>query len=137
MFAAIVVNHIQSGCSLGCDHKNPSSPPRSGSQIVKHTASPLVAETLAIRWGLSTTVALEIPDISIHSDCSTFIQAINHKQQIKEAFRILKDIDHLSSAFVSLSFSHIPRLQNRDADLLAKQALRAHQSSHLSTPFMG
>ena len=40
-------------------------------------------------------------------------------------FGVLKDIYSLSTAFKSITFSFIPRLQNVKADLVAKQSLWA------------
>ena len=84
-----------------------------------------MAEALDLRRGIDSAATKGISNIVVLFDCSTLIRAINSKHQIKEIFGILKDIDHLSSGFGSIHFSHIPHSQNKDADLLAKQALRA------------
>lgn len=97
----------------------------SGSQVVDCVSSPLQVEAMALRLGLSTAASKGSTNVSFLSDCSTLIRAILNKQQIKEIYGILKDINHLSSDFASIGFSHISRSHNRDADLLAKEALRA------------
>lgn len=43
--------------------------------------------------------------------------------QTNEIFGILWDIQQISSSFTDVSFSFIPRNQNREADNLAKRAL--------------
>lgn len=106
----------------------------SGSEIFENIDSPLVAEALALYHGIRKALDLGLPSISFFSDCKTLTRAIITKSQIKEIYGILMDIDSLSSHFVSISFHHIPRSQNRDADLLAKMALKAHL---LSFSFVG
>ncbi|XP_018464249.1 uncharacterized protein LOC108835502 [Raphanus sativus] len=101
----------------------------SGSQTIDSVASPLVAEALALRLGLQTAASKGISEILFLSDCSTLIRAISSNSQIKEIFGILKDINQISSAFACSRFSHISRSQNRDADFIAKQALRAFRFS--------
>lgn len=107
----------------------------SGSQTVDFVSSPLVAEAMALRLGISTAASKGSNDIVFLSDCSTLIRAINIKQSIKEIRGILRDIDHFSSSFAFIGFSHISRSQNRDADLLAKQAISGPLSSS-SFPFV-
>ena len=85
--------------------------------------SPLVAEALALRAGLIDAVKLELPKLRMLSDNSTLIRAINNDAQAKEIFGIINDIQQISSAFVEISFSHISRSFNEDADRLAKLSL--------------
>lgn len=84
----------------------------------------LVSEVLALRSGILSAVNLEIIKLKMFSDNSTLIRAINNDAQISEIFGIIKDIQQIASALVEISFSHLSRLQNLDADLLAKQSLR-------------
>ncbi|KAL0711635.1 hypothetical protein Bca4012_018613 [Brassica carinata] len=106
----------------------------SGTASLDFVASPLVAEALALRLGIITAATQGFDNIIFLSDCLTHARAINCKQQIKEIFGILKDIEHLSSGFASIRFSHISRSQNRDADFLAKQALRVFPFSSVIAP---
>lgn len=98
----------------------------SGSQVIEDVSSPLVAEALALYKGVRKAIDLGFVSISFLSDCSTLIRAINNRRQIKEIYGILQDINSLSSLFVSVSFRHINRSQNDEADFLAKEALKAH-----------
>lgn len=110
----------------------------SDSQTADCVSSPLVAEALALRLGLKIAASKGISQILFLSDCSTLTRVISSKSQIKEIFGILKDIDQISSAFACSCFSHISHSQNRDADYLAKQALRAFSfSAFACNPMMG
>lgn len=99
--------------------------PQSGAQIVDSVSSPLMAETLALRHGMEVMLQSGIHTATIFSDCLTLIRVINSNSQIKEIYGVLQDIDRLSSKFASILFRFIPRSQNREADVLAKQALKA------------
>ncbi|XP_018488051.2 uncharacterized protein LOC108858662 [Raphanus sativus] len=106
--------------------QNPTQDHISESQIVDSVSSPLMAEAIALRRGLERALEERIPSIRVLSDCQTLIRAIVNKNQIKEIYGVLQDIDALSSLFSSVSFQHISRSQNRDADFSAKQLLKAH-----------
>lgn len=49
--------------------------------------------------------------------------AITNEEKIVETQGILFDISHLCRSFLSVSFYHVLRLRNVDADALAKAAL--------------
>ncbi|KAF2590710.1 hypothetical protein F2Q70_00041158 [Brassica cretica] len=93
------------------------------SRIQNFVPSPLVAEALALRAGLIDAVKLELPKLQMLSDNSTLVRAINNDAQAKEIFGIINDIQQISSAFVEISFTHISRSLNEDADRLAKLSL--------------
>lgn len=109
----------------------------SGSRVIDNVSSPLTAEALALRHGLRQALDLGFSSITLNSDCATLIRAITTKIQIKELYGILQDINCLSSRFASLSFQLIPRSQNREADILAKRALKAHLFSSASVISLG
>lgn len=94
-----------------------------GSRTQDLIGSPLIAEALALRSAIISAVNCEIKHLKMFCDNATLIRAITNKTHASEIFRIVKDIQQMISAFVELSFSHLPRLQNIDADLLAKQTL--------------
>lgn len=94
-----------------------------GSLCTGNVKSPLIAEALAIRSGLLAAADLDITNLRICSDSQTLIRAIQNRHQIKKVFGIIFDIMQISSAFASISFSFVPRSENRQADLLAKRAL--------------
>lgn len=101
-----------------------SSPDR-GSTTQDFVNSPLIAEALAVRSGLCMAATLELSKLKVFSDNSTLIAEINNKHHMKEIVGIIRDIQEISSKFDSITFFHIPRKNNEEADLLAKHALRA------------
>ncbi|KAF3562880.1 hypothetical protein DY000_02017040 [Brassica cretica] len=109
--------------------KDQSIEPITGSLIIEDVASPLMAESLALRQGITEALRLGLTSISVHSDCATLIRAISSDSQIKEIYGVLQDIKNLSSHFHSISFLHVARSQDIDADELAKRALKAHSVS--------
>ncbi|CAG7910582.1 unnamed protein product, partial [Brassica rapa] len=94
-----------------------------GSAMLESITSPLVAEAIALRSGLLSAVELEHQKLNAFSDNLTLIRAINNDLQVKEIFGIVKDIQRISSAFVEISFSHLSRSLNVEADRLAKLSL--------------
>ena len=109
--------------------ENLSIEPITGSLIITEVASPLMAESLALRQGISEALRLWLTSISVYSDCATLIRAISSDSQIKEIYGVLQDIKNLSSHFHSISFLHVDRSQNIAADELAKRALKASSVS--------
>ncbi|KAG2252893.1 hypothetical protein Bca52824_083029 [Brassica carinata] len=86
----------------------------SGARIIENVGSPLMAESLALRKGI--TKAMELG----------FLQAISSPNQLKEIYGVLQDIKSLSANFDSIVFNHISCSQNREVDLLANQVLKVH-----------
>lgn len=91
--------------------------------IKEDVNSPLIAEALALRSAISTAVNLDLTKMRVFSDNQTLIRAINGDMQAKEIYGIVHDIHQITSAFIAISFSHLPREKNIDADRLAKRAL--------------
>lgn len=102
-----------------------------GEKIIQGTStqsmvkSPLIAETLALRSGLISAGNMGLSKLRCFSDNETLIRAITTDNQIKEIYGIVRDIHHLSSEFVEVSFSHFSRLLNVEADVFAKHFLSA------------
>ncbi|CAA7031322.1 unnamed protein product [Microthlaspi erraticum] len=96
-----------------------------GSKGFANIASPLIAESLAIRWALRHAIDLGFKHLHVASDSQQLVEAINSKSSLSEIFGVLQDISHLSSFFLSVIFIAIPRAANVLADSLAKQSLRS------------
>ena len=94
-----------------------------GATTQEFVPSPLIAEALALRSGITTAVAMGVTDLQMLSDNSTLVRAINNDLQNSEIYGIVSDIHHISSPFVDIVFSQIPRSLNDDADALAKATL--------------
>ncbi|KAJ4911041.1 Uncharacterized protein Rs2_05662 [Raphanus sativus] len=103
-----------------------------GSTAQDSIGSPLIAEALALRSAILSAVDREITHLKLFSDNKTLIRTISNDTQVSEIFGIVKDIQQMTSAFVAITFSHISRLHNCDADFLAKQTF--HLS--LKLPFL-
>lgn len=125
---------------IACVLHRPDSPsPESFSLQIDNVTSPLMAEALALLQGIEKAIKSEITSITFLSDCSTLIRAINCKASMKEIYGVFTDIASLSSTFACISFKHISRSQNEDADSLVKWALKADSSSVSSfvSPILG
>ncbi|XP_010474119.1 PREDICTED: uncharacterized protein LOC104753583 [Camelina sativa] len=94
-----------------------------GSTQIDHVGSPLMAEALATLTAVGVAIESNITHISFASDSLLLVQALNQKLQLKELHGTLHDVLTLSSRFEFCSFNFIPRSKNRQADLLAKEAL--------------
>lgn len=89
----------------------------------KTVTSPLIAEALALRSGIITAVDMGISDLQMLSDNLKLVRVINNGMQNSEIYGIVKDIQQISSAFVDITFSHVFRSLNGEADTLAKATL--------------
>ncbi|KAG7559487.1 Reverse transcriptase zinc-binding domain [Arabidopsis thaliana x Arabidopsis arenosa] len=97
---------------------------RSDSKAADHIRSPLLAEGLALLEALNQAHNLGFTKLSVASDSKQLIEAIKSESHQKELHGILHDILTISSTFVEICFRFIPREKNREADALAKHALR-------------
>ncbi|CAL9240671.1 unnamed protein product [Arabidopsis halleri] len=97
---------------------------RSDSKAADHIRSPLLAEGLALLEALIQAHNLGFTKLSVASDSKQLIEAIKSETHQKELHGILHDILTISSTFVEICFRFIPREKNREADALAKHALR-------------
>lgn len=91
-----------------------------GTMTSTSISSPLVAEAIALRSGVLSAVNLEYSKLKVFSENLTLIRAINNDMQVKGNFGIIKDILQISSGFVEISFSHVYRSFNGEANRLAK-----------------
>ncbi|XP_048630058.1 uncharacterized protein LOC106373575 [Brassica napus] len=86
-------------------------------------ASPLIAETLALRAAMISANTVGITALCIYSDSLTLIKLVKKKGRNLEIAGILNDIYLLCFKFNAIQFKHIPRADNNRADSIAKQAL--------------
>ena len=71
--------------------------------------------------------------LSIQSDSKTLINSIINRSPAPELYGVVADILCISAAFESVSFRWIPREENTNADLLAKQVLSVNEAFMAST----
>ncbi|CAA7062155.1 unnamed protein product [Microthlaspi erraticum] len=94
-----------------------------GSSTQRFVKSPLSAEGLALLTALHKAKDLGIKNLIVASDSQQLIKAINKEISTKELHGILHDILDLALVFEKVLFVYVPREENRQADVLAKQAL--------------
>ncbi|CAN6803095.1 unnamed protein product, partial [Brassica oleracea] len=94
--------------------------------------SALAAEALAIRKAVLEAYISNDESLVVLSDSQVLIRILQTKSSRKELNNILVDIHHFSSRLTACSFLYISRLCNVEADLVAKSALMAVNSSFRS-----
>lgn len=112
-------------CGLGglfSGHQSASRLPRL-CESRPFVSSALMAEALAVRRVVMTATFTNIKRLLILSDSLTLINILRNKESRSALFGIVFDIYHFSSYFDVISFSHILRLSNCEADSIAKCAL--------------
>ncbi|KAG2332733.1 hypothetical protein Bca52824_003913 [Brassica carinata] len=95
---------------------------RNRTRITSPTIRNPLMEALAIRFSLRMAASLEIQHLRVCSDVRRSFELSITELWFRD-LRVVADINHLSSLFVSISFAFIPRSQNSEADALAKHAL--------------
>lgn len=91
--------------------------------------SALVAEALAVKAALSAALSSHVSSIQIHSDSKTLISLLKTRGKDVALKGVLYDISVLARSFTSISFIHVSRLANVEADLIAKAALLSISTS--------
>ncbi|XP_056850962.1 uncharacterized protein LOC130500218 [Raphanus sativus] len=94
-----------------------------GSSNRTHVESALVAEALALRDALKQANDLQLQSLHISSDSQVLISTLREGRDLNEIAGVLTDIRNLATLFCPLSFSFVPRLENIQADSLAKASL--------------
>ena len=82
-----------------------------------------MAEAIAVRSAVMTAASSNFRSLTVYSDSQVLISMIKAKETRPALYGILYDIYHFSTLFDSICFSFIPRLNNSEADLVAKSAL--------------
>ncbi|KAF2558103.1 hypothetical protein F2Q68_00013278 [Brassica cretica] len=116
-------NAATRGGGFGCIFKENNKKLCQTSSNRCDVGSALVAEALAVKAGLKAARSLGLRKLTLWSDSKSLIMAINTKENIVEAQEVLFDISQLCTSFLSISFLHTPRVNNVEADALAKRAL--------------
>ncbi|CAG7883126.1 unnamed protein product [Brassica rapa] len=82
-----------------------------------------MAEAIAVRSAVMTAASSNIRSLTVLSDSKVLISMVIAKESRPTLFGILFDIYHFSSVFDSIAFRFVPRLENSEADSVAKLAL--------------
>lgn len=90
-----------------------------------------IAEYNALIYALQEALILKAQHIKINTDSQLLYRQIKRIYKIKSPniIGLYNQVLHLVSAFKEVSFSHIPREQNRGADKLANLAIKAAKKS--------
>uniref|UniRef100_M4EYQ1 RNase H type-1 domain-containing protein n=1 Tax=Brassica campestris TaxID=3711 RepID=M4EYQ1_BRACM len=96
--------------------------------INKGTTNEHLKEALAVKTGLLEAVNLGLRTLTIWSDSQSLSTTISSRSKSVEAQGVLFDIEHLCNIFSAVYFRHVPRLNNVEADALAKFALSNPQN---------
>ena len=109
---------------------------REGQKIVGYkefvgNATNNLAEYMALKKALTiaSTLPLKDEEITILSDSELVVRQRNHsfKVRSKQLKTIFREINNLEKYFKSVYYQHIPRENNRAADLLASRAIDEHE----------
>ncbi|MCU0580689.1 MAG: ribonuclease HI family protein [Desulfobacterota bacterium] len=89
------------------------------------------AEYQALIGALEEALALGGKDVTVHSDSELLVRQLNGQYRVrhprlKELFDRVQD---LLSRFREYVILHVPREQNREADAMANEAVKAHRPS--------
>ncbi|MFC1991297.1 ribonuclease HI family protein [Chloroflexota bacterium] len=84
------------------------------------------AEYRAIISALKKAIGLGIIEVDIRSDSELVVRQINGKYRVKNASLkpLYQKVKQLQSQLTGFSIVHVPREQNKEADILAGNALR-------------
>lgn len=89
----------------------------------RFVASPLIAETFSMRNAMISVLHNGLVSLTIFSDSQILIDLVNSKRRNLEILTLLNNIHLLSLKFNLICFIFIPRLDNCEADVVAKHAL--------------
>lgn len=88
-----------------------------------------IAEYLAVISGLKKAIEMKIKDIEVFSDSRLVINQITKKWRVYE--KTLKglnfDVQFFSKQFDKISFSWIPREENRETDFIVSEKLKFYR----------
>jgi len=85
-----------------------------------------VAEYMALIYGLQEALHLKAKEVECFLDSELLVKQLRGVYKVRnEKLRLLySQVKHLEKFFYKLTFSHLLRDENREADKLAKEAIR-------------
>ena len=100
---------------------------KSLSEYIGH-ATNNIAEYLALIFALQEAVSMAAKDVEVYTDSQLMARQFSGEYKVKEPhIRVLQRIvKQLTRYFDRCEVRHIPREENRDADLLANRAIEEH-----------
>ncbi|CAN6894069.1 unnamed protein product, partial [Brassica oleracea] len=94
-----------------------------GSSARSHVCSALMAEALALREALRKAKELNLQCLQVFSDSQVLVSTLRSGLDMNEIAGVLQDIQFLATLFRPLSFIYIRRLEDSQADSLAKSSI--------------
>lgn len=94
-----------------------------GSSNRSHVCSALMAEALALREALKKAQELNLQSLQVFSDSQVLVSTLDAGMDLNEIAGVLQDVKSLATLFCPLSVVFIPRVENSQADTLAKSSL--------------
>ena len=88
-----------------------------------HVSSALMAEALAMREALKKAKELDLQSLQVFSDSQVLITTLCSGGDMNEIAGVLQDIKILATLFCPVLFIFIPRIENSQADTLARSSL--------------
>jgi len=85
-----------------------------------------VAEYMALIYGLEEALYLRAKNVDCFLDSQLLVRQLEGTYKVKdEKLRLFySQVNHLKSLFKRVNFNHIKREENKEADILAKKAVR-------------
>jgi len=85
-----------------------------------------VAEYMALIYGLEEALYLRAENVDCFLDSQLLVRQLEGTYKVKdEKLRLFySQVNHLKSLFKRVNFNHIKREENKEADILAKKAVR-------------
>lgn len=102
-----------------------------GFQYIPH-ASNNIAEYSALILGLTKALELNITELDVEGDSNLVIQQVQGlwKVKVPHLVPLRSKASSLSRKFNTITFNHIPRDENKDADRLSVEAIRVKGEEH-------
>ena len=94
-----------------------------------------IAEYTAVICALQEALVLKADEVSLFSDSELVCRQVLGQYKVSHAqMRVLYDqVQHLRAGFRRFQIQHIPREENRQADQLARQAIRLEQAKTVAS----
>ncbi len=86
------------------------------------------AEYLALIEALSQAIKLEAKNIKVFADSELMIKQLKKEYKVKQEHlkKLFDEVEKLTKNFKNVTYTHIKREFNKEADLLVNQALDNH-----------
>lgn len=96
-----------------------------------------IAEYTALIYGLQEALIQRADKVKVNTDSELLFHQINGRYKIKNInLKFLHaQVKHLLAGFKSVDFKHVPREQNKKADMLATKALKQEQAKVVAPMF--